>query len=195
MQDIVEDIRLVAESLSFSYIVTGDNPLEHPSTPGLIHTITSTVDRVNDARLVGWYFGRLALKENDVPPRVTFVPRSGDITTSANMGGVTDDPVSGSRDRTLFDRNVTLDVYCQGIDFEQTEDLMHLVVAAAHISSKVAVRVGEEEWESQTENGADYARLGEKVRLEMMMRIPILREEAGLTEITNETFTAVLVPC
>lgn len=190
MQDVAEEVRdtfqafdlgTTPASYQFSFLTTGTKP------------IVGTNDRGTGQKLtdVHWLFGRKALKENKRPPRVVWVPAGGVIEPPANVGG-TEVAAATNRQRSLFDRSVEFTVYVHGQDIEQTENLLHAVAAAVHLTAFASAVFGAEAWPTETPEGADYAIDGDLATLTVTLRIPVVDEEAGLATIATETETGNL---
>lgn len=138
--------------------------------------------------------GRRAVKENATPPRVVWVPTNGVIAPALEVGGArVVGGQAGTRDRQVRTREQHFEVHCWGADVAQTENLVDAVVAAAWDLERGHQAAGSFVWETQTQDGADYAVLGEKVTLEMVAKVPVRTAASQLTQIAAQDHTGNFV--
>ena len=122
--------------------------------------------------------GRLKLKKNTRPPRITFIPVEAPIVATDDIGGrIAND---NNQIRQIMTRMQGFEVYCQGIDISQTEDLSHAVIAAAWRQFRGSVVFGSMNWITQEEDDSAYATDGELVILEMVVKVPVLNFQPTL---------------
>ena len=151
-------------------------------------TLATKVDDVT------WAFGREALNNNLGPATNIWVPDSGSIEPPLNVGGGLEDGGTTTKARSLADRLMNFQVYCNGIDYEQTENLLVSVIAATRAALQVGTVFGNETWLTEQSGVADTA-LNEVVAvLDVAIRMPVLDESGGLTVIANATHTEILDP-
>ena len=143
---------------------------------------------------VTWAFGRIALGNNIGPPSIIWVPSSGPIGPPLNVGGGLADGGTTVMDRSLADRLLNFRVYCNGLTYEITENLLVSVIAATRAALQVGTVFGDETWLTEQADVADTA-LNEIVAvLDVAIRMPVLDESGGLTVIANATHTEILDP-
>ncbi len=192
-ETIVRDIGETLAGLQFTYFDDGPYPLRKSSSSFPIVQFDVNEHNVDDQdppSQIGWYFGRLALKRLDRPPRVTWIPVSGDINPPTNRANKYVGLIST---REGLERILEFQVEINGLDYEQTENLLHAVIAAANKCGRVGIRYQGEEWPTQAP-GADYARDGQLVVLNCTAYIPVMFDESGSailegTELTSEILT------
>ena len=146
------------------------------------------VDEVHtDPTLAGINYatGRLAEKENADWPRIIWIPTGGPITPTQNVGGRL---TGGGTERTRQLRTVELEceVNIWGEDAEQAENMMHLLIAACWRLLMGSVEFGSHVWDTQTQTGADYSARGQKIQLDVTLKIPVTDAIQDLTVITTE---------
>lgn len=138
--------------------------------------------------------GRLALRKNSRPPRITWVPSDAPITPTDDLGGRFAD--SSNQIRQVRTRLQGFEVHCQGESIDQTEDLVDAVVAACWRTIRGAVEFGSAVWTTQAPDGADYALDGEKAILAMSVKIPILNfqptTQGNTAVVTSQTHTGYI---
>ncbi len=156
-------------------------------------TLSSKVVTSNDQRPT-WAFGRAALNYNSGPPSVTWVPSSGPISPPLNVGGGLADGGTTVKARSLADRMLSFDVYCNGATYEQTENLLVSVIAATRAALQVGTVFGDETWLTEQADSADTA-LNEVVAiLDVSIRMPVLDESGALVALTTQQHTEILDP-
>lgn len=135
---------------------------------------------------IGYATGRLAEKENADYPRIVWIPTGGPITPTQNVGGRL---ATGNTQRIKQLRTVELncEVHIWGENVEQAESLMHALVASCYRLLVGSVEFGNHSWETQTQTGADYSARGQKIQLEVTLKIPITDNAKALTNITTQT--------
>ncbi len=141
-----------------------------------------------------WLFGRTNLHFNIGPPRVTWVPESGSIEGPKNVGGGLADGGTTVKARSLVDRLLNFQVYCNGISYEQTENIMVSVIAATRAALGVGTEFGNEVWPTEQIDTADNALNKIEVVLDVAIRMPVLDESGTLAVITTQTHTEILDP-
>ena len=147
------------------------------------------VDEVHaDAALagIGYATGRLAEKENADYPRIVWIPVGGPITPTDNVGGRL---ANAGADRIKQLRTVELncEIHIWGQDVEQAENMLHALVASSYRLLAGSVMFGSHSWETQTQTGADYSARGQKIVMDLTLKIPITDNAQALTTITSET--------
>lgn len=192
-ETVVECVREALETLSFTYFDAGEYPLRRSPTQ-FIKTTTVGAEHNTEpdepADLIGWYFGRLDVVENDRPPRVTWVPVGGTISPSTNRMPVA---VGDKATRALNERQLELSAVIQGRDYEQTENLLHAVIAACNKAARVGIRYDGERWITQ-EPAANFAEDGQMVVLTCRAFIPVLGEEnqnASILSVPTPTYAVI----
>ncbi len=185
---IVDEIGECVSSQRFRYLDAGEYPLR--ANPNVGAVIVTEQSEHTDPATIGWYFGRKALKQNDRPPRVTWIPTSSVIEGQPNRQGKMDGKFSTVQ---LTARTLSYEVHIQGRDYEQTEHLMNLVMAAAHQAGLRSLNYLSETWFTQTESGADYAVDGEKVILKVTAGIPVLASEDETLVVEGAEATGELI--
>ena len=135
---------------------------------------------------IGYATGRLAEKENADYPRIVWIPVGGPITPTDNVGGRL---ATGNTQRIKQLRTVELncEVHLWGQDVEQAENMMHLLIAACYRLLVGSVVFGSHTWATQTQTGADYSARGQKIELDLTIKIPVTDSADGLTVITTQT--------
>ncbi len=141
-----------------------------------------------------WLFGRTELHNNIGPPRVTWVPSSGPIEAPLNVGGGVTDGGTTVKARSLVDRVLAFDVFCNGRSYEEAENIMVSVIAATRAALNVGTQFGSETWATEQEDTADNALNKIEVVLEVTIRMPVLDQSGGLTVITGQQHTEILDP-
>ena len=141
-----------------------------------------------------WLFGRTSLHLNVGPPRVTWVPDSGSVVAPLNIGGGLAEGGTTVKDRSLVDRVLTFQVYCNGISYEQTENIMVSVIAATRTALGVGTQFGSEVWHTEQQDTADNALNKIEVVLDVAIRMPVIDESGGLVVIASQQHTEILDP-
>lgn len=141
-----------------------------------------------------WLFGRTSLHLNVGPPRVTWVPDAGSIVAPLNIGGGLADGGTTVKDRSLVDRVLTFQVYCNGRSYEETENIMSSVIAATRAALGVGTQFGSETWSTEQEDTADNALNKIEVVLDVEIRMPVIDESGALVVITGQQHTEILDP-
>ncbi len=168
-------------------------------------TIEAIIDEIQrDAELVDvddltYEIGRLKLKENQSPPRIVWIPIGGSINPTDDIGGrfaVTDSSTiprtvdTSKRFRQLRTDAQDFEVHIWHKNIACVRALMHRVVAATWRVLQGSVDFGDYTMSTQ-DSDADYARFGQKVELELTMRIPILETDESrvldTTDVTTQT--------
>ncbi|MHA1572460.1 MAG: hypothetical protein ACTSX8_00545 [Alphaproteobacteria bacterium] len=151
--------------------------------------IQQLVDDIHgDATLVAlvggnYAIGRLPLKENNSPPRVVWIPVDGEIQATDNIGG----RVNGTdKRRQVRTRLQNFEVNVWGTDVANTEDIMDAIVAVGWRHDVGSISFGSFSWFTQQPATADYAELGQKVVMEVSIKIPIHDYTLPLTDIDAE---------
>jgi len=191
-QTIVEDIGRKLATLSFTYFDAGQYSLrKSPSSfPVVVFDVNEhNVDGEDPPSQIGWYFGRLAMKRNDRPPRVTWIPVTGTIGPTTNRANKY---VGALSTRPGLERILAFDVQINGLDYEQTENMLHAVIAAANACGHVGIRYEGETWPTEAD-GADYGRDGSLVILSATAYIPVLFDESGSAILDRVTTTSVVL--
>lgn len=149
-------------------------------------TIASRVIKEN-GKPPTWMFGRKMLETNlPVPPSVVWVPQSGPIQAPVSAGGAV---VGTERQKPIADRLLSFDVHCNGVDFEQTENLLASVIAATREAANTGAEFGDETWLTEQEGVSDWSQNNTVAILQVSLRMPVIDEEAGLVVITDQTHT------
>ena len=146
----------------------------------------------DDGKIPVWLFGRNALYANSGPPSVTWIPSSGTIEGPATLGGALADDGTTRRDRAIFDRMLTFDVYCNGRSYKETENLVVSVAAAVKQALLVGTKVTGETWTTEQESNHDNALNLIQAILTVDMRIPVIDEESALTVVNFQAHTEEL---
>lgn len=147
-------------------------------------TIEAVIDDIHaHSELVGvkYAIGRKALKANSDWPRVVWIPVSGTIEPTENVGGRLS---NGQSLRQIRTDSLNLEVRCWHENEECVKALMHAVVAACWSVVKTSATFGSYQWLTQ-DDGADYSRRGEVIALEMQIKLPILETDPTRTRMVT----------
>jgi len=127
--------------------------------------------------------GRLASKENNSPPRVVWIPVDGQIGPTDNVGGRLN---GGNISRQVRTRLQNFKVSIWGTDVASAENILDTLVAAGWRRNVGSIAFGSLEWFTQQEATADYAEFGQRVILDVTIKIPIHDYVLPATVIADE---------
>lgn len=147
-----------------------------------------------DGKIPTWMFGRNTLYNNVGPPSVTWIPGDGTIEAPKVGTAVVTEDAQGiatppQRSRVIVDRMLTFEVLCNGLSYEQAENLMTSVIAAVRASQGVETPVTGENWITEQEATHDNALNKFLVMITVDMRLTVLDEQRPLTVITAQQHT------
>ena len=157
-----------------------------------VETAYNAITLATKVENVTWAFGRVALNNNIGPPSIIWVPQSGTIEPPGNIGGGLTDGGTTNKGRSLNDRALEFNVYCNGKSYEQTENLLTGVIVAIRAALKVGSEAKDETWVTEQVGESDTALNAFLAMLAVTMVIPVLDESGGLTVITTQTHTEEL---
>ena len=118
-------------------------------------------EALKDRPELSWAIGHRLAAENTSPGRVDWVPRSGTFHSPQH---------SGFNPRPLHNRETLWAVMCWGIDHDDAEAIMEIVVRGAHLA------LGAGGYSLESEEWSDAAKLsaGEQVIVGINLGIPVL---------------------
>lgn len=118
-------------------------------------------EALKDRPGLSWAIGHRLANENTSPPRVDWVPMRGAFSSPQK---------SGSNPRPLHNRDTVWSVMCWGIDHDDAEAIMEIVIRGAHRSlTSGGYSLDGEEW-----SDAGKLSSGEQVTFGCAIGIPIL---------------------
>lgn len=147
----------------------------------LIDLINAVVDQLgDDVPAAKCYIGPEYLRQEHSPPRVVFVPTSGDIDPTMRIGETVAMATVNGGGRSLHTRKCGCDVHVWGDPTTQTDDdplnayrateeLMHSVLRALYAKGVGSRSVGAEEWNDTTLD----VKYGREVVFKFMAFIPV----------------------
>lgn len=146
----------------------------------------------SDSRLAGvsWGIGRRYLEETSDFPRIAWVLNGGPIQAPTRVGARLSTG-GDSRDRTIAIQAVDCDVFVWGGDLEQTEKMLHALLAVAHSYAVGSLRWGNHRWETHTQRGADHMARGELAVVTIGFDLPILAGSTALSADAPDTLTNI----
>lgn len=130
--------------------------------------------------------GRLKIKENVQRRRVVWVRTPSSITTPMRSGGkATTNATTGApeRIRACYDRQESVSLHIFAEDADTAEALLDNMLAALHLVSGPNVTPGTYEWETENPDIADISLRQPKIRLDIVVRMPVSDESQGLRAI------------
>lgn len=139
---------------------------------------------------------RNALAETGKIPRVTHVPLGGDVLPPDMVGEGKIIATDGTqvRDRIIAVRSFNLAMYCQGVNKEVTEQLLHNAIAAWYFACSGSVSFSQEVWTDQQEGADDKVRRGHVVSLIVNLMIPVYATAKPLVRLTGWTEDGMMTP-
>lgn len=190
MQQIIEAVRSQFEVLKFRYLDEGAHVLREDSSvsPDAV-TNPNDHNTTGEQHEVGWYFGPRSLNSNDRPPKVVWVTPTVDHEAPARVSPQAD---GAYLTKQVATRAVQTRAYCFGRDYEQTENLVHAVMAAAYNTIQAAFSYQGEQWVTQ-EPSAQEMRDGEMCIVSMAVEIPVLCEEILAVPLNQQASSQVIL--
>lgn len=124
---------------------------------------------------VRFTLGRRERDRHQDTPRVAVIPVGGPFASPDSVGrqDLDADDIDAGATRTLYDRTQKTIVECWGEDFDQAEQLMHLLVPAIRLSALGSFQIVSHEWISEQEGIAGDDIRGACVALEVEMVFPV----------------------
>jgi len=135
-----------------------------------IEKVLAELDKELDIPTLRVALGRRELHRNDDVPRVVVIPIGGPIGATQEIGRR---DLLTSATRSLYQRELTCEVYCWAGDYEATEQLLHNVVVAMRRVALGSWQPLTERWLSDEEQTSGDVLRGHVAVLEAMLIIPI----------------------
>jgi hypothetical protein len=129
-------------------------------------------------------FGRVKLQENTQQRRVVWVRTQSQVEPPKSVGGRLDG--AGNRLRQVYRRAEGVYAYVFAEDETTTELLLDGLLAAIHLTCGPNAMPGSYEWEMEAPGRADIALRQPKIRLELVLYIPVFDEAAVLQSLTKQ---------
>jgi len=142
-------------------------------------------DKLADASVLR-LLGRPAIAEHEQSRRVVWVNEPSRVEPAKATGGTRVASASGVGDdriRKVYTRQQVLSLHIYAEDAEQTEILFDGMLAAMHLAYGAGIIPGSYEWESERADIAGNALRQPKIRLEIVVMMPVSDEAKGLRTI------------
>lgn len=152
---------------------------------GIADVVNAFEGELGDVRVVV-ALGRKELVRHERPPRIVFVPVGGPVGSATEIGRR---DIAGGSTRSIHERALKCEIFCWGRDFAETEQLLQNTVVALRRTALGTYDLGEENWQTETEEGQADLQYGDMVSLECVMHLPIVD---AITPIS--TGAPVLIP-
>jgi len=140
-------------------------------------------EQLNDSSVLS-QSGRVKLQENTQTRRVVWVRAPGQVQPPKSVGGRFDG--AGSRLRQVYRRAEGVLAYVFAENEDNTEVLLDNLLAAIHLVCGPNAVPGTYEWEMEAPGRADIATRQPKIRLELVLYIPVFDEFAGMVVISKQ---------